>query len=68
MIGSGLAFFILDVHPGIPLPWGPVHPVAGAAPARGAEVAVTNLAQIAKTDILRIPPHLGNDFFEATHL
>jgi hypothetical protein len=68
LIGPGFAFFVLDVHPGIALPWGPVHPVTGAARARLAEVAVTNLAQITKTDILAIPPHLCNNFFNATHL
>jgi hypothetical protein len=28
---------------------------------------VTHLAQITKTDILGIPPHLCNDCFDATH-
>jgi hypothetical protein len=67
LIGAGFAFFVLDVHPGITLPWGLVHPVAGASPARCAEVVATNFAQIAETDILRIPHHLRNDCFDASH-
>ena len=68
MINSGFAFLVLYVHAGVPRPWGSVNPVAGAAPARCAEVVVTHLAQIAETDILGIPPHFGNDVFDASHL
>ena len=43
-------------------------PCGWCRPARYTEVAVTHLAQIIKTDILGIPPHLCNNFFAITHL
>jgi hypothetical protein len=42
--------------------------MAGSSLSRWAKVVVTHLTELAETEILGIPDHLGNDFCDATHL
>jgi hypothetical protein len=61
------ALTILDVHSWVPLPGCLVNPVAPATLACISEVTVADLAKIRETDILGIPPHLGEDILNLGH-
>ncbi|HSF31361.1 MAG TPA: hypothetical protein VLK82_12940, partial [Candidatus Tectomicrobia bacterium] len=68
LIGLGHPFVILNIDPWVPLPRCFIQAMTAAALSGLAKEEITHPAQVAETDAVRIPSHVSNDLFNASHM